>query len=252
MKQLFNLEEIECYKGLCGIYRIKVNEKEYLGSSSNIFYRLKHHVWALKSLRHHNSTMKNLFTKYGMNSFLCEVIEECLPEDLINREKYYIDTLKPYINHILDPVKITRSEQYKNNISTGLKNAYSKGLRPHNDKLVHQYDRHTGEYMNTFQTVSLAVRSFLKTDPAAICNCARGETYTAYGFRWSYQKVKKLSDIKTDYKIRGVVQCSPITGESIKIWDSISEAQTQLGINNIHRAASNNKKAGGFKWKFHV
>lgn len=36
----------------------------------------------------------------------------------------------------------------------------------------------------------------------------------------------------------------------IKEWESIKIAETTLKIKNIHRAASKNRTAGSFKWRF--
>ena len=96
-----------------GIYKIKIIDKEYIGSSCNIGSRLKHHLWSLQHLKHHNRTMQNLFNKYGINNIYFEIIEECSEEVLIEREAFYIKTLNPYINHILDPQSLVRDEVYK-------------------------------------------------------------------------------------------------------------------------------------------
>lgn len=242
------IENLKKLLNIPGIYKIRISDKEYIGSSTSIGHRLKHHLWAMKTTQHHNRTMQNLFNKHGeaLVSF-CQV-ESCSPDNLIEREKFFIGELKPYMNHILDPQKIVRDETYKERLSQGLKKAYGNGLRPHNDKEVHQYYE-SGEYIRTYSTVSLAARSFLKTDPSAICLCARGENYTAYGFRWSYEKAEMLPPFKKKYAYKPIVQMT-LAGEEVQEWSSAIEAQEELGITNISRAATKNRTAGGYRWKY--
>jgi group I intron endonuclease len=247
MKTL-TVENLKDLLGVPGIYTIKINDKYYVGSSASIGHRLKHHLWALQTQQHHNRTMQNLFNKYGQEQTVFYKIEDCELDMLIEREKYHIDALKPYMNHILDPQKIIRDETYKKRLSDGLKKAYAKGLRPHNDKPVHMYDP-DGNYKNSYESASHAARAFLKTDASAICMCARGDNYTAYGWRWSYDKVDNLPPFKKKYAYKPIEQIS-LNGDLVKEWDSAKEAEHELGITNISRAATKNKTAGGYRWKY--
>ena len=101
------LENLISHKNKCGIYKILINNKIYIGSSKNIKNRLNTHLKTLRNNTHHNHTMQNLYNKYKDEIYF-EIIEECLENVLLVREKYYIDLLKPYINHILDPINLNR------------------------------------------------------------------------------------------------------------------------------------------------
>ena len=46
----------------------------------------------------------------------------------------------------------------------------------------------------------------------------------------------------------GIIQCD-IEGNIIRKWDSIKEAQYELGLSNISRSIRKNKPRGGFYWK---
>lgn len=248
MKTL-TVKNLEDLLGIPGIYTIKINGRSYIGSSTSIGHRLKHHLWALSNQKHHNRTMQNLFNKYGVENVWFYKVEDCQPDSLIEREKYYIDLLTPYMNHILDPQKIVRDDVYKQRLSDGLKSAYAKGLRPHNDKPVYQYTI-TGEYLHTYSTCSDAAALFnKKRDPSAICMCARGDNYTAYNYRWSYEKVDKLVDFEKKYEYK-LIQQLTLEKVLIKTWRSAKDAETLLGITNISRAATKNRTAGGFRWKY--
>ena len=242
------IENCKKLLGTSGIYQIKIHDKYYVGSSTSIGHRLKHHQWALTTKQHHNRTMQNLFNKYGNENTFFEVIECCEPDLLIHREKYFIDERKPYMNHILDPQKIVRDETYRQRLSEGLKKAYAKGLRPHNDKPIHMYDM-DGKYLQTFNTCTKAAIKLGKTDPTSICMCARGDNYTAYKYRWSFEKVDLLPSFCKKYEYKPIIQLT-LTGDLIREWNSMKEAEVTLGIANISRAALKNRTAGGYRWQY--
>ena len=228
-----------------GIYYIEINTKNYVGSSTSIGHRLKHHLWALKSGKHHNRTMQNAWNKYQTAQF--KMLETCDLDDLITREKFYIDLLKPYMNHILDPLKITRDEVYKKRISEGLKKAYAEGLQVHNKQEVYMYSIE-GKYIKSYTSITEAANDF-NTDPSGICASLNGRAYSAQGYLWSTEKKDQISTPEKNYQVISVQQMNH-NGDIIKVWKSVKEAQVTLGINNIHRAASKNRTAGGFKWSF--
>ena len=79
-----------------GIYCIenKVNGKKYIGKSKSIeFVRWKKHKRTLNNNTHTNSHLQNAWNKYGENSFMFYIIEECdeSDEEVLNeKEVYYI------------------------------------------------------------------------------------------------------------------------------------------------------------------
>ena len=84
----------------CGIYSIKnvINNKEYIGSSRNLYNRLHEHFHNLKNNKSHNSHLQNAWNKYGEDNFKFEILEiisdiekiENLTELLIKKEESYI------------------------------------------------------------------------------------------------------------------------------------------------------------------
>lgn len=84
-----------------GIYKIQSTtepEKFYIGSSVNIQNRKRQHYSMLKLNKHDATYLQNYYNKHGKESLVFHVIEECCQEKLIQREQYYIDTLKPLFN----------------------------------------------------------------------------------------------------------------------------------------------------------
>lgn len=86
-------------KIISGIYKIenKTNGKIYIGSSKNIENRWKQHKTLLKVGKHHSRHLQYAWDKYGEDSFSFCILEEVLqPEELFNREQYWMDKLQSY------------------------------------------------------------------------------------------------------------------------------------------------------------
>jgi hypothetical protein len=71
--------------------------------------------------------MQKAFNKYGIDSFNYEIIEFCLPEDRIIREKHFIDTLKPDFNLQLNPIDKTLSVYSKQKLSKSVLQGRANG-----------------------------------------------------------------------------------------------------------------------------
>lgn len=87
---------------ITGIYKITniITNDFYIGSSKDIHNRWRQHRWHLNKNKHKNSYLQNAWNKYGANSFKFEVLEECLllKKLILEREQYYMDSLKPVYN----------------------------------------------------------------------------------------------------------------------------------------------------------
>jgi group I intron endonuclease len=87
------------------IYKIKnkVNGKFYIGSTLDYKDRWRDHINALRKQKHHSIHLQRAWNKYGEDNFEFEVIEfldGVSNEELREREKYYLSTLKPYKREI--------------------------------------------------------------------------------------------------------------------------------------------------------
>ena len=91
----------------CGIYKIinKINNKYYIGSSNNICEgsgnRWWRHIYQLNKNKHKNLHLQNAWNKYGPNSFMFEIIEECTEDQLLTKEQFYLNLCKlnPKLNY---------------------------------------------------------------------------------------------------------------------------------------------------------
>lgn len=85
---------------MTGIYKIisKIDDRCYIGSSINIHNRWKEHTYDLKNNKHRNSKLQNFVNKHSLNNIQFIVIEECLQEELLIREQFYLDTTENLFN----------------------------------------------------------------------------------------------------------------------------------------------------------
>ena len=80
---------------ICGIYKIinQIDGKVYIGQSVSIYKRWKEHrsVAYLEHDEHYNTYLYYAIRKYGLENFSFEIIEKCTPEELNEREMYWIE-----------------------------------------------------------------------------------------------------------------------------------------------------------------
>jgi group I intron endonuclease len=84
-----------------GVYVIRnsVSGNIYIGSSSrDICARFHEHRCSLRKNNHDNSHLQHAWNKYGEDNFTFSTLEECTPEQCIEREQWWMDFLKPEYN----------------------------------------------------------------------------------------------------------------------------------------------------------
>ena len=85
---------------IIGIYRITntVTNDFYIGSSKDVKQRLASHKWPSTWNEHPNNPMYLDMRKYGVDSFVFEILEEVEIEKMKEAEQKFIETLKPTYN----------------------------------------------------------------------------------------------------------------------------------------------------------
>jgi len=83
-----------------GVYQImnRLNYHMYIGSAINFNSRWNEHRRKLRKGAHHNAYLQNAWNKDGEESFEFSEIEFVDVENLIVREQYYFDLLRPEYN----------------------------------------------------------------------------------------------------------------------------------------------------------
>lgn len=70
-----------------GVYIISYNNKNYVGSSSNLKKRIREHFSCLKKNTHPNKRLQNAYNKYGEIYFSYKIVATCPSEYLIKLEQ---------------------------------------------------------------------------------------------------------------------------------------------------------------------
>lgn len=85
---------------ITGIYKItnNINGKSYIGQSIDIENRWKQEKSRAFSLQAsaYNNILSQAFRKYGIENFTFEIVETCKPEELNEKEIYYISKFNTY------------------------------------------------------------------------------------------------------------------------------------------------------------
>lgn len=97
MKQRNTKYGVTC---VCGVYLLtnKENGKQYVGSSTNVAARVSQHfTTACRKKKNINEFYRDIALR-GVDGFSCELLEECAPENKIERERHWYFLLKPEYN----------------------------------------------------------------------------------------------------------------------------------------------------------
>ncbi len=113
-----------------GIYMIqnKSNSKTYIGQSTRLTIRWRDHKYSLRHGKHYNKHLQLSYDKYGLDAFEFAILEECDPQIIDEREKYWIkklETMDPHKGYNMteggnkppNHTGMTMSEEQKRKIS---------------------------------------------------------------------------------------------------------------------------------------
>lgn len=89
-------------KGKSGVYcwRNLENNKTYVGSSTDLYIRFRQYfnVKLISMGKDSNMVICKALFKYGYSAFSLEILEYCDKDEVLSREQYYLDFLKPEYN----------------------------------------------------------------------------------------------------------------------------------------------------------
>ena len=83
-----------------GVYIIQntTTNLYYIGSSKDIKNRWRQHRYLLRRGQHHSPHLQRSWDKYGEESFVFEILEECSVDHLIATEQRFFENMKPAYN----------------------------------------------------------------------------------------------------------------------------------------------------------
>ena len=173
-----------------GIYKISnnTNSKIYIGSSININRRWNSHKNALLKNKHKNILLQNHVNKYGIENIVFEIIEICSKDNLINREQFYIDLLKPIFNIC----KIAGNTLgYRYSIEQKDKLSLSQAYK------VYQYTLE-GNYLKGWNSTR-EVAKYYNCSYSGINKCCVGTFNSFIGYIWKYEKLYSVATYKNNH-----------------------------------------------------
>lgn len=181
-----------------GIYQIRniINNKIYVGSSSNLNRRKDNHFKSLIKGNHHSKYLQNSFNKYGVINFVFEILAKAPKERiyLLKLEQFFLNNLKPTYN-----MTLTAGSQLgtKHTVYAKLKMRQKKLGIPKSKshiqllaqtryKPIQQICPLTCNIIAEYDSVKEAA-NMLKVDKGDITKVAKGVRKTVGGFVWRYK-----------------------------------------------------------------
>lgn len=245
----------------CGIYKIKnkINNKCYYGSSKDIDIRFIQHKTHLNNNTHPNIILQRSWNKYGEDSFLFEIVEECDLTNLLIVEQKYLDLNPEYniakkslggdnlTNHpnrldIIKRIKKTTQQRFDNMTKEEKQLKFGKNL-DENPNWKGGITKQT--------TCKCGKTKYYGSKNCSDCSLKnrKGENNSFYGKTHSYETLEKLRQYRLG-KDQNYTN-KPFYINDIE-YRSIKDASDKLHINGAtihHRLNSKNYKYRNYRYK---
>lgn len=214
-------------KLMCGIYKIKnlINNKIYIGQSLNIKAR-----WEKHKKSKDNCAIHQALRKYGINNFSFEVIEECPPELLNEREIFWIKEYNSY------------NEGY--NMTLGGEGSLKRAIQSFNE---------LGEFVKEYNSITEAALDTNTSSEKIISVCQHyPQRFYAGNYQWKYADDKTIILPREKQKSKNIYQFD-LNGNFIQRFSSLTEAANELNIDKSKICACCNgrqKTAYGYQWSY--
>lgn len=242
-----------------GIYQITFNgcSKVYVGSAVNFRNRRAVHLCRLRSGKHCNKHLQSCFDKYGESSFMFTIIESVTDKALlIEREQYYIDTIKPDINIAQfagNTLGFRHSDEYKKQASiTSKENQqnpefvakvskgwFKAGVGPSDERR---------EQMRTYMRTKKPFSGKAHTDETKAKMRERAKNRS-----WENYDLVKFNELGREAAKKAVIQFT-LTGVLVAEFPSTVAAMKQFGTKQsrhlVDCCLGLKKKYKGFVWKY--
>lgn len=199
---------------------------------------------------HHSPRLQNAWNKYGEESFVFVVEEQCLndvtPQQLLDREQWYLDTLKPW------------DDEIGYNISKEASGGW-RGVRSSKTRYVNQYSL-DGKFIKKWDSAG----QIQKELGYRVYDCLYHRNKSYMGYVWSFDGEEPL----IYEKYHDDAHSTPVDqytkqDEFIKKWPSAAQAAKALGKMNSgaggrillcaygtkDNKGANVKSTFGYKWK---
>lgn len=211
-----------------GVYLITntVNNKKYIGSSINLYYRFHGHKSSLLLNKHRNIHLQRSFNINGINSFKIEVLEFCDVNKLVEKEQFYIDKMNPEYNIVRLVERNTPSEISKIKISNTLKKRYKKGMVNPANKAIDVYDL-KGIFIKSYNSCVECARD-LKISQHSISDVLSGKYNQNCGYIFTLKGQKPNLNFKA--KKGTTIYVTDLSTNITTKYNSVSDAARKLNI----------------------
>jgi group I intron endonuclease len=126
------------------------NNKKYIGSSKNIYHRVRKHLSELRRGIHQNHHLQSAFASDGAASFKVLILENCIESHLSDLENNWIIKEKCLCNEFgYNKSQVT--DRRKNYFSIESRRKISSTLN--NNKKIAKIDKLTGEIIEEYATL---------------------------------------------------------------------------------------------------
>ena len=197
------------------------DELLYVGSSIKYKHRVYNHLYYLRIGTHKNNRLQMHFNTMGESDLCFSVIEEIkIPEILLSKEQFYLDTMNPMYNEC--PIAGNKTDW--------------------------KASQETCDRIRSGQPKKKAKHRFGQAEKSIRM---KGKKYSL-GYKHTEDARKKISENNAGKR---PINQLDINGVFIKEWECGKHASIALNINHntIYRCAKGHlKKAGNFKWEYKI
>ena len=244
-----------------GLYSTKDNIVRYIGYTSNLDNRISEHKRDVNRVRvktyKKNSIAKVINSGYDIDYI---ILDSSFNRIIIcELEKYYLSANKILVNGTLggDGGYLTDESKLKLSLALkGQKRTLEQRATMSNKRkgiiLSEETKRKMSETHKRLGTRIIITDEIRKK----YSDRMKGKPSHMLGKKHSEETKKKISEAKKGViskKRKEVLQICPITKEIIKIFPSLTLAQSETKINNIHRCINKKRKtAGNYEWEYNI
>lgn len=210
---------------MIGIYLITnlINGKVYVGQSVDIHRRYTEHLrsgqpdkYAMKNERDINTPIHKAMQKYGVDNFALTILEECLKEELNDKEKYWI---KYYQSN--------EKDKGYNLTDGGQESVGCKGENHSQAKLTQKEVDEIKNLLKTTKMTMTEIMNIYQVSKSAICMINTGKTWydknENYPLRLTYTGSQGSKNPRAKYTEEQVMDMRKKYSQGISSKDIIAE-----------------------------